>query len=331
MAEEIKIDILQKNCISCGNNKNVRYQGPRCVNCYRKEINPHSLERIKLYNKNRERTTSDRYNKGKAEAKLRKIVWNLTKDQYTELNSKPCFYCAGSLPEYGVGLDRMSLDKKIGYSIENVLPCCTVCNSIRGDKLTVYETIIAINEIKEHRLAVIANFHENNYHIDSRTICIFGDINEELALQVNKALDILESINKHTEIIVKVMSDGGDWFQGLAIYDRLKSSPCPIRMIGTGMVASAATVIYQAGKLREITENCVFLLHDGSEYFEGEAKSFEAHAEASKKSRQLMYKIYSEASGKPTSFWQTLCLKDSLIWSKDIILYGLADKILGEE
>jgi ATP-dependent protease ClpP protease subunit len=97
------------------------------------------------------------------------------------------------------------------------------------------------------------------------------------------------------------------------------------------MVASTATVIFQAGKLREITENCLFLIHDGLEGFEGEAKSFESHAEASKKSRQLMYEIYSDASGKPTSFWQTLCLKDTLLWQKDILSYGLADKVLGEE
>lgn len=325
-----KAKIQEKTCISCGNTKNVNYQGPRCVNCYRKEINPTSLERIKLYNKNREKTVSDRFNKGKVEAKSRKISWNLTKEEYTEFNSKPCFYCGGSLPPSGVGLDRIALDKTIGYCKENVVPCCTACNSIRGDKLSVSETITAIHAVKEHKMAVISNFQENNFHIDSRTVCIFGEINEALSLQIQKAFDILESINKYSEIVVKVMSNGGNWFDGLAIYDRIKSSPCPVRMIGTGMVASTATVIFQAGKLREITENCVFLLHDGTEGFEGEAKSFEAHAEASKKSRQMLYDIYSKASGKPPSFWQTLCIKDSILWQKEIISYGLADKVMGE-
>ena len=328
MTDEI---ITEKRCISCDSTKNVRYQGPRCINCYRKEINPSSLEKIKAYRKRVGSTISDRFNKGKVEAKIRKIAWNITKEDYAELNSKPCFYCGGPLPKVGVGLDRISNDKLIGYSRENVVPCCGTCNSIRGDKLTVAETITAIHAVKEHRMAVIDNFYDNDFHVDSRTVCIFGEINEAMSLRVEKAFDILENINKYSEITVRVMSEGGNWFDGLAIYDRIKASPCPVRTVGTGLVASTATVIFQAGKLREITENCMFLIHDGLEGFEGEAKSFEAHAEASKKSRQLLYGIYSEASGKPTSFWQTLCLKDTLLWKKEILSYGLADKVLGEE
>lgn len=326
----MNIPNINKLCISCNKSKNVVHKGPRCVNCYRKEINPKLLDKIKEYNKNKVLKSSDRYSRGKAQAKERKIIWSLSKEDYLELNSKPCFYCGGSLPINGVGLDRISIDKKIGYSKENVIPCCTICNSIRGDKLTVSETVTAIQAVKEHKIAVIHNFHENNYHIDNRTVCIFGEINEIIVLQVQKAFDILESINKYAEITIKIMSEGGNWFDGLAIYDRIKSSPCPTRTLGTGMVASTATIIFQAGKLREITENCMFLLHDGTEGFEGEAKSFESHAEASKKSRQLMYEIYSKVSGKPTSFWQTVCLKDSILWKKEILTYGLADKILGE-
>ena len=223
------------------------------------------------------------------------------------------------------------MTKKIGYCKENVLPCCGACNSIRGDKLSVSETIAALVAVKESRVAIIHNFQENHYHIDTRTVCIFGEINNEMSDKVNKAFDILESINQYAEITVKIMSDGGDWCAGLAIYDRIKNSSCVIRMIGTGMVASTATVIFQAGTIREITENCIFLLHDGMEGYEGEAKSFESHAEMSKKSRQLMYDIYEKASGQPSSFWQTLCLKDSLLWQKEIISYGLADKVLGEQ
>jgi ATP-dependent Clp protease protease subunit len=320
-----------KNCISCGSDKNVRHQGPRCVNCYRKEINPAILDRIKAYRKAKGATTTDRFHKGKTEAKLRKIVWNLSKEEFAELNSKPCFYCGGPLPTNGVGLDRISNEKTIGYVKENVVPCCGICNSIRGDKLTVSETIAAVHSVKEHRMAVIQKFHEENVHVDSRTVCIFGEIDKDLSLQVCKAFDILENINKYAEITVKVMSEGGDWFEGLAIYDRIKSSPCPVRMIGMGMVASTATAIFQAGGMREITEHCVFVLHDGVEGFEGEAKSFEAWGETSKKSRHVLYEIYSKASGKPASFFQTLCLKDSILWSKDIINFGLADKILGDK
>ncbi len=99
-------------------------------------------------------------------------------------------------------------------------------------------------------------------------------------------------------------------------------------MIGLGMVASTATAIFQAGDLREIMPNSVFLLHDGTEGFEGEAKSFESWAEFSKKSRQTLYQIYSEKSLKPASFWQSLCLKDSILSANQVVDFGLADKII---
>jgi len=320
----------EKLCISCGSGLRVNYSGPKCRSCYIKE-NPVSKEKTRQYRQKILSTITHQFNAAKGEAKERKIVWNMTKEEYSVFRSQPCFYCGGSLPISGAGLDRISNDRSVGYKKENVVPCCATCSSIRGDKLTVAETITAIHAIKEHRMSAIGQFHEENYHVDSRTVCIFGEINEKLSLQVQKAFDILEAISKHAEITIKIMSNGGNWFDGLAIYDRIASSPCPTRMIGTGLVGSTATAIFQAGKLREITENCVFVLHDGTEGFEGEAKSFEAWGETSKKSRQLLYEIYSKATGKPTSFWQSMCLKDTVLWQKDILSYGLADKVLGEE
>mgnify|MGYP001559832597 CR=1 len=41
-----------------------------------------------------------------------------------------CYYCQFPLPDAGVGLDR--LDNSIGYTVANVVPCCTDCNYTRG-------------------------------------------------------------------------------------------------------------------------------------------------------------------------------------------------------
>lgn len=47
---------------------------------------------------------------------------------------KPCFYCEDS---YRTGADR--LDNKKGHTIENCVPCCGVCNSVRSDIFTIEE------------------------------------------------------------------------------------------------------------------------------------------------------------------------------------------------
>ncbi|MEK7064175.1 MAG: hypothetical protein AAB973_01010 [Patescibacteria group bacterium] len=68
-------------------------------------------------------------------AKSRNLSWELSKEIFIELTQKICFYC-GNLPNnvskrksgdfiYN-GIDR--IDNTLGYLINNVVPCCKICN-----------------------------------------------------------------------------------------------------------------------------------------------------------------------------------------------------------
>ena len=75
-------------------------------------------------------------------AKTRGYKFNLSKPEFRELTQQPCHYC-GALPSNSYnhphtngaytysGLDRMDNDK--GYTLDNVVPCCIVCNYIKLD------------------------------------------------------------------------------------------------------------------------------------------------------------------------------------------------------
>ena len=64
--------------------------------------------------------------------------WSISFEEYYQLLRQGCFYSGKSLSdETGIGLDR--IDNSKGYTLDNVLPCCGECNSIRGNKLTVDE------------------------------------------------------------------------------------------------------------------------------------------------------------------------------------------------
>ena len=71
-------------------------------------------------------------------AKARKLSFSLSFDEFFALISRPCHYC-GAAPvqlatpkrrdkrEAGYnGIDRV--DSNVGYTIENSVPCCKVCN-----------------------------------------------------------------------------------------------------------------------------------------------------------------------------------------------------------
>jgi hypothetical protein len=83
-------------------------------------------------------------------AEQRGLPVSITNEQLVKLRKRPCHYCGGSLPPAGSGLDR--LDNTKGYHLDNVVPCCTTCNLMRGDRLTPEETKVAAQAIKQYRL-----------------------------------------------------------------------------------------------------------------------------------------------------------------------------------
>lgn len=70
-------------------------------------------------------------------AKKRNLDWNIDLTDYKVLINKKCDYCSSNLPETSIGLDRK--DNSKGYLIDNVVPCCTFCNSFKSNKFTYEE------------------------------------------------------------------------------------------------------------------------------------------------------------------------------------------------
>lgn len=84
-------------------------------------------------------------NSYKKATRNRGLAWELTDEDFERLTLLACFYC-GQKPstvqkpqrstyEGGDfvhnGLDRM--DSNIGYTLENVVPCCAICNYAKSD------------------------------------------------------------------------------------------------------------------------------------------------------------------------------------------------------
>lgn len=71
-----------------------------------------------------------RYKRYKYTAGRRGWVFNLSLKRFKKLISKICVYCG----ENGYGIDRINSDK--GYTKENIVPCCTMCNRMKSDYST---------------------------------------------------------------------------------------------------------------------------------------------------------------------------------------------------
>lgn len=85
---------------------------------------------------------------------VRDRFWGLTLEQFADLAAKPCIYCGRppSNKRYGFkysGLDR--LDNTKGYHPKNVVPCCSRCNSVKGQHLTHVEMLAAMEAVLKTR------------------------------------------------------------------------------------------------------------------------------------------------------------------------------------
>lgn len=71
---------------------------------------------------------SDYYSNYKYGAKQRQLLFQITKEEFENLWEKPCHYC--NSPIETIGLDRVDNNK--GYVIENIVPCCKICNFMKA-------------------------------------------------------------------------------------------------------------------------------------------------------------------------------------------------------
>jgi hypothetical protein len=78
-----------------------------------------------------QKTYKGRFRGLKVQASQRGISCTLTLLEYLAvIENAMCKYCGEELPTLGSGLDR--IDSKIGYVAGNVVPCCQLCNAMKG-------------------------------------------------------------------------------------------------------------------------------------------------------------------------------------------------------
>lgn len=146
----------QKVCTKCLKSKSlnsfVKHRGAKdglygtcreCKNSYKKAWFQSKKEKIMT-------SVSHRHGKLKERAKKSGKPGFIAQESYIKLISGNCYYCYSSLKnEKGLSLDR--IDANIGYTEDNVLPCCGICNIGRNVNFSVDEWKVGITAILEFR------------------------------------------------------------------------------------------------------------------------------------------------------------------------------------
>ena len=122
--------------------KNLEQRRKRARERYHEGYKGTMLEKQRLYRQ----TMKGKYSYLKARSKSRNIEMLITENEYINIITEAtCFYCYGELPLSSYGLDRK--DNDIGYTIENVVPCCKECNTSKNCYFTHQEWKVAMEAI----------------------------------------------------------------------------------------------------------------------------------------------------------------------------------------
>lgn len=201
----------------------------------------------------------------------------------------------------------------------------------------------------------IHDIHSFGININQREIFLnshVSDSDEEpgvdwrMATKFNKNIRLLTTGTKSdSPILIHMHTVGGNWEDGLAIYDIIRScTNTHITILAYAHARSMSSIIFQAADTRIFMPNSVWLMHMGDMGFDGQAQSFEAEAEWAKKDHDRMLDIYTESAYGSVAYKgkskrqiknfidKGLRLKQEWYMSaRDAISHGYADAIFGDK
>ena len=148
-----------------------------------------------------------------------------------------------------------------------------------------------------------------------------GDVGYDITLA--KVIEIVES--GETEIMLT--TDGGNFFEGIAIRDYLKSTN-KIKSIGClGFVASAGTIIMQGVQDRWATPSSKFLIHGIQGGVQGNASEVQAVADDLRKLTNELALSYSALSGKPLEDINKIMDEERILYADEALSLNLINRI----
>jgi ATP-dependent protease ClpP protease subunit len=143
-----------------------------------------------------------------------------------------------------------------------------------------------------------------------------------------------------TPLLIHMMSCGGDWNFGMAIYDAIRAYPAKATILAYAHARSMSSIILQAANKRVLMPHCSFMFHMGTYGDYGTQKEVESNLEFFKRNHTTMVDIYA-ARMKERGLLSPHTLpyirrwikermdKKENVWlsAKQAVDYGLADEI----
>ena len=163
----------------------------------------------------------------------------------------------------------------------------------------------------------------------SRTITIFGEINQKVAESTVAQLLAL-AVENDDPIRIFINSPGGHVESGDSIHDMIRFIKPEVKVIGTGWVASAGAHIYLAAKKenRLCLPNTRFLIHQPLGGAGGRATDIAIEAKEIIKMRRRINEVIARETGQPLERVEKDTDRNYWMSAEEAKEYGLVSRII---
>lgn len=167
----------------------------------------------------------------------------------------------------------------------------------------------------------------------SDTITIYGVIGEDWygdGVTLKRIDAALRAIGEK-DVTVYINSPGGDMFEGIAIYNRLREHSHKVSTKVLGMAASAASVIYLAGEERQVASSAFLMIHNCWTGMWGNRHQLRDVANDMEEFDAAMADLYAETSGETVESMAEMMDDETFIRGKRAVELGLATGLLSAD
>lgn len=164
------------------------------------------------------------------------------------------------------------------------------------------------------------------------TIYIYGPIGATMwsddgvtAGRFRQDLAALGTVNK---IDVRINSEGGDVFEGQAIYTLLVQHKATVNVFIDGLAASAASFIAMAGNTINIAEGAMIMIHNAAAFCCGGADDMRRMADLLETVNGAIQSIYAARTNNSIADLKAWMDAETWMAGPDAVARGFADKIV---
>lgn len=167
--------------------------------------------------------------------------------------------------------------------------------------------------------------------LDDNIIMLDGEVTDESASLCVAQLLYLSAKDDAKDINMYINSPGGSVSAGLAIIDTMNLIPNDVNTIATGLAASMGAMILLSGtkRKRNALPHAEVMIHQPLGGAQGQASDIAIRANHILRTRNTLYSMMSDATGKDIDEIAEACERDNFLTAEEARDFGLIDNIIG--